>query len=110
AEEGCGDRQASDDDRIAAVHHAGEARIDGNHAFRRDVVPAAGQAGAEVFVQRLTDEAVEIEAGKGERQGRGLLVVPANAGIAVGSPDLEASGPGSSPGRRQCTNLATTSR
>ena len=60
------DRQARDDDRVAAVHHAGEPCAGGDHAFRRDVMPTAWQAGAKVFVQRSPDEALEVEAWKGE--------------------------------------------
>ena len=71
-------------DRIAAVHHPGEARIDGDHAFAGYVAPAAGQAFAQIFGQRIAHEPVKVEAGQGE--GHGLRQ------------------------RDQCTNRATTSR
>ncbi len=66
AKKGGGDRQAGDGDRIAAVHHPGEARIGGDDAFGGDVMAAAGQALAEVFGKGGGDEGGEVEAGEGE--------------------------------------------
>jgi hypothetical protein len=44
----------------------GKARIGGNHAFGRHVMPAAGQAGAQVLVKRGADEGGKVEAGEVE--------------------------------------------
>ena len=64
AEKSGGNRQARDHDRIAAVHHAGKARLRRDHAFRGNIAPAAGQAEAEVFRQGGSDKAIEIETGE----------------------------------------------
>ena len=68
AEERGGDRQPGHDDRIAAVHHPGKTGIGRDHAFAGHVVPATGQAKAEVLIQRGADESRKVEAGKGERR------------------------------------------
>jgi hypothetical protein len=66
AEEGNRNRQARHGDRIAAVHHAGEARIRGDDALARHIMAAAGEAFAEILGKGLRDEGVEVEGGEGE--------------------------------------------
>ena len=66
AEEGGGYDQAGDRDRIAAVHHAGKARIRWNDALGSNIMPSARQADAEVLGQGGYDKGVKVEAGEGE--------------------------------------------
>ncbi len=61
AEEGFGDRQAGDNDRLARIHHAGETRVHRDHRGRRDVAVAA-----EILGQGSANEGLEIEPGQHE--------------------------------------------
>ena len=56
AEERLGDRQPRDDDRVAAVHHAGEPRVGRDHRGGGDVAPRP-----QILGERRGDEGVEIE-------------------------------------------------
>ena len=67
AEEGFGDRQAGDDDRVAAVHHAGEARVGRDHRRGGDVARLA-----QILGERGGDEGVEIEAVEGKGHAAAL--------------------------------------
>ena len=56
AEEGRGDVEPGDDDRLAAIHLGGEARVGRDRRVRRDVA-----ALAEILGQHPADEFVEVE-------------------------------------------------
>ena len=77
AEEGGGQRQAGDGDRLAAVHHPGEARLGRDDALGGDVAPAAGQALAQVLGQRGDDEGRRSKPAS-SKSGRGKGVVMAS--------------------------------
>src|SRR3546814_18116875 len=69
AEERLGDREPGDGDRVAAVHHAREARVGGNYRRGRDVA-----AGAQILGERGRDEGVEIEPIEREGHGRKIQI------------------------------------
>ena len=76
AEEGGSQRQAGNGDRIAAVHHPGEAGLGGDDALGGDIAPAAGQPLAQILSQGGADESGNVEAGQlevgaGEGGGHG---------------------------------------
>ena len=77
AEKCLGDRQAGDDNRIAAVHHADEPGVRRNDRGRGDVA-----ASAEIFIQRRGDEGVEIESVERKGHGRCLRRLAARENLA----------------------------
>ena len=56
--------QASHHDGVATIHDAGEACVRGDHAFRCNVMPAAGQPFTKVFGKRCAHKSVEIKSGE----------------------------------------------
>ena len=78
AEEGGGDLQPGDDDRLAAVHLGGEARVGGDRRVRRDVA-----ARAQILGQHAPDEFLQVELGGSSamspRSKRALPHAPASA-------------------------------
>ena len=113
AKEGFGHAETGNLYRIARIHDPRKAGPGRDHAFAGNIASAAGQPFAEVFRQRIADESVEIEAGKGEcahaessviasdRRSRGN---PARCGL------LRRCAPRNDCQGRQCTKRATTSR
>ena len=113
AKEGFGHTETGNLYRIARIHDPRKAGPGRDHAFAGNIASAAGQPFAEVFRQRIADESVEIEAGKGEcahaessviasdRRSRGN---PARCGL------LRCCAPRNDCQGRQCTKRATTSR
>jgi hypothetical protein len=81
AEEGLGDRQPGDDDRLAAVHHPGEARVGGDHRRGRDVAALAqilGQGGSRRRSSRSKPGIIpahQLPLQIGHQQGRALGVL-----------------------------------
>ena len=63
---GSGKRQPRNGERIAGIHRASLAQVRRDSALAGHIMPAAGQANAQVLVKRRADELSEIEAGEGE--------------------------------------------
>ena len=110
AEEGGGNRQTGDMDRIARVHGPSKPRLGGDDALAGDIAAAARQPIAKILGQRFAHEPVELEAGKGDSHEIAPETGRARrAGARRGSARHRACS------RQdvcdpQCTNRATTSR
>ena len=69
SEERLGNRQSGDDDRIAAVHYAGETRLSGDDGSGGNIATLA-----HILGQRGGDEGTEIESGKLKCHGSALSI------------------------------------